>query len=78
MKLTQKAIELVKDQKIRAQLILALKVTDQTIMRWIKDNQDNGTLTTMAAMDVIRRNTGLGDSEILEEAIEPEAERVTN
>jgi hypothetical protein len=65
MKLTPNAITLIKDKRIRTRLALALDVTDQAICKYIKRNDDN--LTKAAALMVIREETGLDDSEILEE-----------
>ena len=65
LKLTNKALTEIKEPKVRAKLVIALGVTDQTIIRMIKGNSDD--LTKMAAMQVIREETGLTDEEILEE-----------
>jgi hypothetical protein len=65
MKLTQKALSKIKDPKIRARLVLALGVTDQSIMNYIKSNSDE--LTKAAALKVIREETGMDDSQILVE-----------
>lgn len=65
MKLTQKALSKIKDPKIRALLVIALGVTDQSIMNYIKSNSDE--LTKAAALKVIREETGLADDQILEE-----------
>lgn len=63
MKLTEKALQEIKNPAIRAKLVLALGVTDQTIQRYIKDNSDD--LTKAAALEVIRQETGLSDKQIL-------------
>jgi hypothetical protein len=70
MRLTQQALEKITDKTIRAKLCLALKVTDQSIIKYIKANNDE--LTKAAALKVIREETGLEDSEILEESEEKE------
>lgn len=66
MKLTQQVIERIKQPQVRRELTVALKCTDQTIIRHIKGNEDNGELTKAAALKVIREVTGLTDQEILE------------
>ena len=63
MKLTERALQQIKDPTIRTKLALALGVTDQSIQRYIKDNSDD--LTKAAALEVIRKETGLSDSQIL-------------
>lgn len=68
MKLTQKALSLIRGPQERMDVAKALKVSDQTIVRYIKDNDDE--LTKAAALVEIRRITGLSDDEILE----PESE----
>jgi len=67
MKLTRKAIRAIKDQAIRLKLALALGFSEQWINRVIDANKANGPLTTAKALKVIREETGLTDSEILEE-----------
>jgi transcriptional regulator with XRE-family HTH domain len=65
MKLTQKALELIKKDAVqRLDIAKALGVSDQTLMRYIKDNDDE--LTKAAALVQIRRITGLRDDQILE------------
>ena len=64
MKLTQKALSKISDPQIRMKVAIALKVSDQTVCRYIKDNDDE--LTKAAALVVIRKETGLSDREILE------------
>jgi L-rhamnose mutarotase len=67
MKLTQTTLDKIKDPAIRRELTVALKCTDQSIIRYINRNEDNGDLTKVAAMEVIRKWTKLTDQEILEE-----------
>jgi len=57
-----------KAKVIRTRIALALNFTEFWVGRCIKANKDNGPLTTMAAIEIIREETGLEDSEILEEA----------
>lgn len=68
MKLTQIALQRIRDKKIRALLALALNVTDQSIVNYINRNHD--FLTKAAALKVIREETGLNDDQILEEVQE--------
>lgn len=63
MKLTKKALQEIKDPQVRIKLALALGVTDQSIQRYIKDNSDE--LTKAAALEVIRKETGMKDKDIL-------------
>jgi hypothetical protein len=67
MILTQTAIAKIKVPDIRRELTNTLRCTDQTIIRYIEKNKDNGPLTTVAALNTIKEQTGLTDSEILEE-----------
>jgi hypothetical protein len=64
MKLTKKALEAIRPLEIRQKIALALKVSEQSIRRYIISNGDE--LTKAAAIQVIREETGLSDSEILE------------
>lgn len=70
MKLTSKAQELIgnKDEKaLRTRLALALNFTERWILKCIQENKPNGPLTTVAALKVIKKETGLKESELLEE-----------
>ena len=68
MKLTETARQKINVPRIRMLLALELNVSDQTMVRYIKDNNDE--LTKAAALKVIRKETGLKDKEILIEEIE--------
>lgn len=68
MKLTHKAISHIRtNKKIRARLQLELKKSEYTINRQVAHNHDNGLLTTAASLMVLREETGLELSELLEE-----------
>lgn len=67
MKLRKTALNKIKDSAIRLKLAGALKCTEQWVIKLIAANKRNGPLTTAAALGVIREETGLTDSEILEE-----------
>lgn len=67
MKLTNKAIGKFKKSTC-LRLGLALGFTERWITQVVKDNKPNGPLTTAAALKVIREETGLKDSQILEES----------
>lgn len=68
MKLSTKAIS---GFSVRAKnrLALELNCSVQTVERWIKENEENGKLTTAKAIQVIGEETGLDDSQILEEEV---------
>lgn len=67
MKLTKKALQKIKEPAIRMRIAVALGVTDQAVIKYIKRNSDN--LTKAAALQIIRDETGLKDSEILTEEV---------
>ena len=68
MKLTEKAIQAIKDAKnANAKIALALGCSVYTVDRYLKDNDDS--LTKAAALAVIRKVTGLKSKEILEPTI---------
>lgn len=68
MKLTKKALDAINETPIRLKLALALECGERTIFRYITDNNDD--LTKAAALRVIREETGLTDSQILEDVTE--------
>lgn len=69
MKLTSKAREAINTRQTMLALALALGFTELWINKLISANKDNGPLTTAKSLQVIRQETGLADSEILEEAV---------
>lgn len=62
-KLSTRVLKLINNTRIRILLAQALLCSEQTIIRYITNNDD--TLTKAAAMEVIRKETGLKDKEIL-------------
>lgn len=65
MRLSDKAIIAIKEStRLKTRLALAMNRSVYTIDVWLKDNSDD--LTKAAALAVIREETGLTDSEILE------------
>lgn len=65
MKLTNIVILAIRGHKsIKDTLASALGVSKATVYRWIQDNDEN--LTKAAALEIIRFELGLTDSEILE------------
>ena len=70
MILTQKAIEAIDTSAARPRLQIALnRGSEMSIRRYIKDNKENGPLTTETALVEISKLTGLKRKEILEAAI---------
>jgi hypothetical protein len=67
MKLTKLALHKINTKDIRPRLAIALGKSESTIFRYIANNDED--LTKAAALMVIRKETGLTDSEILEECI---------
>lgn len=73
MKLTQTAIQrLLSDRAFRLKVAVALDFGEQWTDRLISANKSNGPLTTIKALQVIREELELTDSEILEEETEHE------
>lgn len=64
MKLTQKALDTIREKKLYPHLSIALQVSFQTIYRYVATNDDN--LTKAAALDVIRKDGGLHEEQLLE------------
>jgi hypothetical protein len=74
MRLTPKAIEKIKEStRLKARLALVLNKSGYTIERWVSENEDNGDLTKVAAIQVIKEEAQLSDNEILEEITESES-----
>lgn len=67
MKLSERAITEINKRPIILRLALALDFTELWINKLIAANKENAALTNAMALKVIREETGLTDSEILEE-----------
>jgi hypothetical protein len=66
MKLSKKALKQINTRPIRLKLAIALNRSERWIEMSVINNKPNGILTTAAAIQVIKEETGLSDSEILE------------
>jgi hypothetical protein len=76
MVLSQKALKAINNPGTRRRLMDALNCTEFTIARYIQKNSDN--LTKAAALQVIREDTGLSDSEILQDEIKPDNKKAAS
>jgi len=65
MKLTKKAIRKISNPEAIGQLMIGLEFTELWIKRLIDQNKNNGPLTTYRALEIIKKETGLNDDEIL-------------
>lgn len=69
MTITSKALDLIRNSnRLKSGLGMTLDKSAWTVERWVNANEDNGPLTTVAAVNFISAETGLSQSEILEEA----------
>lgn len=66
MKLKKKALAAINNPRTRIALAGGLGHTEQWIIQLMKKNDSNGTLTTMAAINIIKRETKLSEQDILE------------
>jgi hypothetical protein len=64
MKLTQKALDAIKEKKLYSHLSIALGVSAAAIYRYVATNDDN--LTKAASIQCLKKETGLGDEDLLE------------
>lgn len=67
MKLTQLALDKIKDKSLYPHLAIALKVSQSSIYRYVANNDDN--LTKAAAVEVLKKDGGLTEEEILEKEV---------
>ena len=66
MKLTEKAIEAIKEcNKCKVKLAYELDKSETTIWRMLNENKPNGTLTTVTALGIIEDETGIKKKELL-------------
>lgn len=70
MRLTKKALSKINDQRRKQRMLsllsLALGTSEMSVRRYLKSNSEE--LTKASALEVIRREIGLSDDEILEVA----------
>ena len=66
MKLKENVKPLIKNKQCVAKLSLKFNVCGRAIEKAIDRNVENGYLTTLVALKVIRTHTGLTNKEILE------------
>lgn len=69
MRITQEALKRINNQHVRPHIQIALKCSEASLERYIRDNKENGPLTTAAALIVIKERTGLITEEVLCSAI---------
>ena len=66
MKLTSAALSKVNTPAVRRELSGILQCTEQTIIRYIHKNEENGPLTTISVLNAIKAMTELSYEQILE------------
>lgn len=66
MKLSETAKEKLQTRQAKAALMTTLGFSEVWINKCIKANKVNGPLTTISAIGVIKRETGLTEEEILD------------
>jgi hypothetical protein len=66
MKISSIALAKINTPAVRHELSGVLQRTEQTIIRYIRANEKNGPLTTLAALEVMERMTDLARAEIIE------------
>lgn len=66
MILTEKAILAIRaSPEAKKELIYNLANTSSTLYRWLDANTEDGTLTTVRSIKIIKEHTGLTQEEIL-------------
>jgi transposase len=74
MKLSKVAILAIRGHKdMKKQIAKATGASEPTVYRWLADNDDN--LTKAVVLEIIRKETGLPDDQIL---VSEEEEKATN
>lgn len=65
MKLKTDVLQKVNKPRVRLELANVLDCTEQTIIRYIKKNEENGPLTSLAAMKTIKKCTGMTTTSLI-------------
>lgn len=70
MRIRKKALLTINEStRLKTRLALELDKSVASVSRWISENSENNPLTTAKALQIIRDETGLEDSQILEETV---------
>lgn len=72
MKLSNRAIEHLQNRRVMLELAISLGFSEQWMRKVIEANKDNGPLTTAISIQVINKETGLSQEDILEESASEE------
>jgi uncharacterized protein YacL (UPF0231 family) len=67
MRLSQIALQKINTGQVRLRLAMQFDCTERWISQLIKENLNDGDLTKASALEIIRTQTGLTDTEILEQ-----------
>jgi hypothetical protein len=68
MQLTQTALDKINTSpELKKELVYHLANTSYTLDRWLRDNKPNGNLTTFRAIEIIKEQTGLKQSDIIQD-----------
>lgn len=67
MKLSKKAIKALKNRTTMLAVAVALDFSEQWTTRLIAMNKDNGPLTTIKAIEVLKMETGLNQEDLLDQ-----------
>lgn len=66
MKLSEAAVVAIKENmKLRNRLTFILDCHPDTLTRWVRENEEDGNLTKVTAIQIIHEESGLAQSEIL-------------
>lgn len=67
MKLTKKSKEIIdNDSALKVLLCIAFKKSYDTIQRWIRNNTEDGPLTTTKALYIIEKHTSIDKQMLLD------------
>lgn len=68
MRLTEKTIQAIRGSvKCKNELRYRLNCSDNTLYKWLRENTQNGSLTTYLALSVYKEVLGMEESEIFTE-----------
>lgn len=72
MKLSNKALEALQNRRVMLEIAMSLSFSEQWMRKVIEANKDNGPLTTAKSIQIITKETGLSQDEILQETEDKE------
>lgn len=65
MKISEEAINAINNTTVRLKIAAALGVGENSVRNYINDNEEDGELTKLKVLNIIREATGMNNKQII-------------